>query len=109
MEQEPGRRASAKLLTHDEAWRIAANVAKLPGLLAAARQASGTAAKGETTVAREDRRPRRNAPLDESTVSAADRNTRQRRGDGADVSAVRAHDTGDTAAALRPHHRRPRE
>ena len=31
MEQEPGRHASAKLLTHDEAWRIAANVAKLPG------------------------------------------------------------------------------
>jgi hypothetical protein len=29
-EQEPGRRASAKLLSRDEAWR---NVAKLPGLV----------------------------------------------------------------------------
>ena len=32
-EEEPGRRASAKLLTKDEARRIAANIAKLPGLL----------------------------------------------------------------------------
>jgi hypothetical protein len=32
-EEEPGRRASARLLTRDEAWRIAANVAKLPGLV----------------------------------------------------------------------------
>jgi len=32
-EEEPGRRSSAKLLSKDEALRIAANVAKLPELL----------------------------------------------------------------------------
>jgi hypothetical protein len=41
-EDDPGRRAAAKFLAKDEARRIAANIAKLPGAIAVRAKSLGS-------------------------------------------------------------------
>lgn len=47
-ESEPGRPAAAKLMTKNEAWKVAAGIPKLPDLLSAARREDRNDGAAET-------------------------------------------------------------